>query len=322
MAFGFVESELGYRGHLGAGPVGDCRDGDGELCIGDNQSLYVEKVVDASGSLVDAPMFRRVYAGVGIAADSGEMHSLLISEDGKVYTAGSNDFGQLCLGGTGDGDIESVDYFHEVTGIPGKAVSAAVAMRFTLILLEDGRVFGCGSNEVGQIGQGQDVNLSDKPVQVEGLENIIDLAAGLKFSVFTDGSNAYGTGGNIYLQQCKFSDGEPYFEAHQVRCIFVVANCPLLKLDSACLPWLIAFTCFLNSFQWVLGQSLRCMQAVSLRIFSTMTDKFDPADAMTRASWAMATLSIQAPTIPSSQLIWMKRLSVSDQAPAHKLSSS
>lgn len=54
-AAGFIESDFGYRGHLGLGPVQDCEDEPNKLCENINDPLPVEKVVDAAGNLVDAP---------------------------------------------------------------------------------------------------------------------------------------------------------------------------------------------------------------------------------------------------------------------------
>ena len=45
-------------------------------------------------------------------------------------------------------DITSVEYFHEVYGI-SKAITAGVGDEFTLILINDRKMFGYGSNSVG-----------------------------------------------------------------------------------------------------------------------------------------------------------------------------
>lgn len=206
-AAGFIESDFGYRGHLGLGPVQNCQGDITKLCEGTNVPLPVTQVVNADGDLEDAPPFARVYAGVGVASDSGEMHALLISQDGKAYVAGSNSRGQLCLG---ELNTEYVDYFHEVKGIDN-AEQGAVGLDFTLIATGDGKVFGCGSNEFGQIGQGVDVDLSADPVQIKELNGITDLSTGLSFAIFLNGNEGkiWGSGSNIYGQLCGFTDGNP-----------------------------------------------------------------------------------------------------------------
>ncbi|KAL7534202.1 hypothetical protein ACHAXR_005726 [Thalassiosira sp. AJA248-18] len=212
---GFIESDFSYKGHLGVGPVSDCKNDSDKLCEGENDPLAITKVVNLDGKLEDAPQFERAYAGVGIPADSGEMHSLLIAKNGKVYSTGNNNKGQLCLG---DDDIDQVNLFHEIK-LPGKAFKAAVGEEFTLILLENGDVYGCGSNEVGEIGQGEDVDYSNKPVKLEGLEDINDLSTGLSFALFLseEKGKVWGTGSNLYLQQCGFTGGEPYVEVREIK---------------------------------------------------------------------------------------------------------
>mmetsp|Transcript_35448 Transcript_35448/g.62228 ORF Transcript_35448/g.62228 Transcript_35448/m.62228 type:complete len:374 (-) Transcript_35448:131-1252(-) len=213
-AAGFVESDFGYRGHLGVGEIEDCKNDKNKLCEGENDPLTIKTVIDPSGEKLDAPPFKRVYAGVGIPADSGEMHSVLIAQNGKVYITGNNNKGQLCLG---DDKIEYVDEFHEVSGIPGRARAAAVGDEFTLILTEDGEVWGCGSNEVGQIGQGDNTDYSNKPVRIKELTNIIDLSTGLSFAIFLEEKGrVWGTGSNLYGQQCGFTAGEPMTNVHEI----------------------------------------------------------------------------------------------------------
>jgi alpha-tubulin suppressor-like RCC1 family protein len=214
-AAGFIESDFGYRGHLGLGPVQKCQGDTTKLCEGTNVPLPVTTVVNAAGDLVDAPPFARVYAGVGVASDSGEMHSLLIAQNGKAYISGSNNRGQLCVG---ELNTEYVDLFHEVPGIDN-AVQGAVGLDFTLIVTEDGKVYGCGSNDFGQIGQGPDVDLSTEPVQIKELDGVTDLSTGLSFAIFLNGDagTIWGSGSNLYGQLCGFTGGNPV-TTPQVRC--------------------------------------------------------------------------------------------------------
>lgn len=219
MASGFIESGAGYRGHLGLGPVtSGCTDRDytRKLCEGNNVPGTIEEVVDASGKAVPAPTFKHAYAGVGVASDSGSMHSLLISQDGKAYISGSNSKGQLCLG---ELDTTYVDYFHEVKGIDN-VVNGAVGEDFTLLVTESGDVYGCGSNEVSQIGEGPDV--FESPTIIKGaLNGITQVATGLNFAIFLNGETGetWGSGSNIYGQLCGFTEGTPLV-IPEVRAIF------------------------------------------------------------------------------------------------------
>ena len=194
-AAGFIESDFSYKGHLG---IDDWEEGR-------NEGKQIDKVIDVGGKKVDAPPFLKVYAGAGVPSDSGEMHSMLIDQSGNVYTSGRNSKGQLCLG-----DNDDRYEFSQVGGLPKPAVAGTIGFEFTLILLEDGSVWGCGSNEFGELGLGPKVDFTDVPNKGNGLKGIKDLASGYKFAVFLDDKNVvYGTGGNIYGQQCFFTEGEP-----------------------------------------------------------------------------------------------------------------
>jgi alpha-tubulin suppressor-like RCC1 family protein len=172
---------------------------------GSNKGKQIDTVYDVKGQKMDAPKFQKAYAGAGVPSDSGEMHSMLIDENGNVYTSGRNSKGQLCLG-----DNEDRTEFSQVGGLPKPAIAGTIGFEFTFILLEDGTVWGCGSNEFGELGLGPKVDFTNKPDKGNGLNGIIDLASGYKFTVFLDSDNVvYGTGGNIYGQQCFFTEGEP-----------------------------------------------------------------------------------------------------------------
>ena len=193
-AAGFIESDFSYKGHLG---VDDWEEGP-------NTGKQIDKVF-VGNDKVNAPPFMKAYAGAGVPSDSGEMHSMLIDEDGNVYTSGRNSRGQLCLG-----DNEDRFEFSQVDGLPKPAIAGSIGYEFSLILLEDGTVWGCGSNAFGELGLGPTVDFTNKPDKVNGLKGIKQLASGYKFAVFLDDDNVvYGTGGNIYGQQCFFTEGEP-----------------------------------------------------------------------------------------------------------------
>ena len=194
---GFIESFYSYLGHLGVP-----RD---QLAEGSNDFLQVSAVADGTGQTQPAPSFAKAYAGAGAPGDARRMHSLLIDQEGAVYTAGNNDRGQLC-----HGNALQEDVFRRVD-LPGEAVAAGVGLDFTLILLADGRVLGCGSNANGELGLGDDVRLAGAPAEIAGLTDIEDVSAGLTFGLFLqrDTGKAFGTGSNLFSQLCEDTDGDP-----------------------------------------------------------------------------------------------------------------
>jgi len=201
---GFVESKTAYRGHLG---IKNWVQGSNGFAPIDEVVIYIDDVTPTN---VPAPRFTRVFAGAGTPGDARAMHSILISEEGEVFTTGNNDRGQLCLG-----DQEHRFIPHHVNYLPGPAVAASVGLDFTLILLEDGQVFGCGSNQNGEIGLGQQINhsLSATKINVGNTEEIVDLSTRWAFSLFQDASGqVFGTGSNLFSQMCKTTEGDPIFE--------------------------------------------------------------------------------------------------------------
>ena len=76
-----------------------------------------------------------------IAVHAGEYHSIALSRDGRVYTWGANEKGQLGVGG---GTIVRTPTL--VSGIPKiKAISAGT--KHTILLGVDGYVYSFGDNE-------------------------------------------------------------------------------------------------------------------------------------------------------------------------------
>ena len=218
---GFVESALGYYGHMGLGPVKteeECEDSETEFCVesaGMMGLIQITQVVNAEGEKVDAPIFKRAFGGVGTPADTGGMHSVLISEDGVVYITGNNNLHQLCLGEEFD-NVDFVDYFHEVPGI-SDVETASIGDQFTLLKTVEEQVYGCGTNQVGQIGQ-DNAEFSNVPALIPGLPRIVDMATGLRFSIFLDvKGKVWATGSNIYGQQCFYTEGTPTRTVTKVR---------------------------------------------------------------------------------------------------------
>ena len=124
--------------------------------------------------------------------------------------------GQLC-----HGDTQSQDIFKKVENLPGPVVLAAVGLDFTLLLLADGRVFGCGSNENGELGLGKDITNTTLP-RFNGMTNVADISTGLSFALYIKNSGkVFGSGSNLYGQLCSsFIKGVPRIYTSKVRLPF------------------------------------------------------------------------------------------------------
>ena len=95
------------------------------------------------------PSFRQVEgAGQNVKAlAAGLRHTVLLKEDGALWAAGYNYFGQLGLG-----DTEDRNSFTEVKSAGSDITAVAAGNYHTVILKSDGSVWATGSNFWGQLG--------------------------------------------------------------------------------------------------------------------------------------------------------------------------
>ncbi len=183
---GYIEIPENYRGHFGLGNA--------IMTRGVNTLLPILEVEDLNGNLLAAPEFRLVKAGVETTKGSGLMHSIFIDVDGNVYTAGNNNKGQLCLG-----DTESRFFPTQIPLPIGEiAAYAVVGGEFTLILTDSGKLYGCGSNESGQLGLGVEVLSVTLPDDRNGLSGVLRISAGQNFALIVTSGGLFGMGDNTF----------------------------------------------------------------------------------------------------------------------------
>ena len=102
------------------------------------------------------------------SASAGRVHSLVVTDDGTLYSFGCGAHGQLGHGTYGPGNsltpmsrggydsAYSPTKVHVTTGVDvwhgGRIVAAAAGSKHSIALAADGRVFTWGDNELGQLG--------------------------------------------------------------------------------------------------------------------------------------------------------------------------
>lgn len=137
--------------------------GSGQIGLGHTDPVTAPEQVSVPGPIT-------VIAG-------GANHTLFLVGGGEVYATGANYLGQLGVGNT---DNQSTPVI-----VPGLVEVAHVAAGFehSLAVLENGTVFAWGNNGSGQLGVGAGVGFSTVPLQVPGLDGVVEVFAGMNHSV-------------------------------------------------------------------------------------------------------------------------------------------
>lgn len=131
---------------------------------------------------------------VDVAA--GANHSLALTSNGTVWSFGADNEGQL-------GDDTAL--VQKATPVPVSALTNIVAIaaggNHSLALDGNGAVWSFGSDGSGQLGNGPGFVRQAMPVRVDGLENVVAIAAGQDFSLaLKQDGTLWSFGGNSWGQ--------------------------------------------------------------------------------------------------------------------------
>ncbi|KAG6810944.1 hypothetical protein H0H92_009685 [Tricholoma furcatifolium] len=149
-----------------------------------------------------------------VHAACGKNHTLLVSNDGSVWSAGQNNLGQC-----GHNVCPEVTSFKLVTGIAHggekeRIVKASAGVSFSLVLSDSGKIFSFGSAQNGQLGNGTTgerimtgnktaYDIEVTPVFIKELsdKHIVDIVSGPQHSLALDDSGVvYVWGYNGYCR--------------------------------------------------------------------------------------------------------------------------
>ncbi|KIH66861.1 regulator of condensation [Ancylostoma duodenale] len=142
---------------------------DGQLGLGSRSAACVKLPEQIVGAPLNA---------VGTAVTSvacGEKHTILLAEDGKMWSVGGNEDGQLGRGGRGPGSftIYPVSFSGGV-----RMLQVAAGRSHSLAVAEDGRLFAWGSNEHGQLAMPRHISWQETPKRVGELTEVVQVACG------------------------------------------------------------------------------------------------------------------------------------------------
>jgi len=121
---------------------------------------------------------------------AGGQHAIALKSDGSVWAWGSNFYGQL---GNGEQTKYNEDYEISINNdatVPIKifddAIDISAGDNFTLILTKDNELYGCGSNEYGQLGLDEYINYLE-PTFIAA--NVISIEARRDVSAYITSDN-------------------------------------------------------------------------------------------------------------------------------------
>jgi uncharacterized repeat protein (TIGR01451 family) len=152
------------------------------------------------------------FAPTGISPQlaAGDMHSLVLKNDGTIWAWGDNQMSQLGNGSTLDSPIPV-----QVSGLTSVTEVAGGMGTFSLALRSDGTVWAWGLNGQGQLGDGTLITRS-VPIQVTGLTGMTAVAGAQNHSlalksdgtVWAWGDNDLGTLGDGTTSDYRVTAGQ------------------------------------------------------------------------------------------------------------------
>lgn len=129
----------------------------GQLGIGSfNDQMSPTQIIDSSSNNINNVQ----------SISSGFSYSLILNENGTVYSSGDNTYGQLANGNMGNGIksnfFDVINISTDSSGYNGNnAIAIANGDYHTLVLLDSGKVMASGRNNYGQLGIGNTIDVSE-----------------------------------------------------------------------------------------------------------------------------------------------------------------
>lgn len=134
------------------------------------------------------------FNGNAIYVSSGWESLFVVTNDGKLFSCGSNNYGQLGLGNS-----SNVNVFNQVPGDGWRMVSCG--WFHTMAIKNDGTLWGCGANFSGQLGIGLGSSQEQSFVKINNDNDWRWVACGYDFTVARKADGTLWATGNNYVGQ-------------------------------------------------------------------------------------------------------------------------
>ena len=131
-----------------------------------------------------------------MACASGENHTVTLSEDGTVYSFGSNKTGELGLGHN-----KNVSLPTPIPNLP-KINMISCGGYFTVCVDHEGFIWSFGDNHRGHLGTGNKTNFNI-PQKIEDIPPVLSVSCGFEHTlIITNDSNLWSWGSNSAGKLC------------------------------------------------------------------------------------------------------------------------
>mmetsp|Transcript_6301 Transcript_6301/g.18120 ORF Transcript_6301/g.18120 Transcript_6301/m.18120 type:complete len:425 (-) Transcript_6301:180-1454(-) len=169
---------------------------------------------------VEAPRRVEQFVDAGeavVQVACGGQHTLVLTDEGRVYSTGKGEFGRLGHGGSHDEtEFREIEYFYDADdsvlakGEAVKIVKVGAGSNYSAALSSSGELWLWGSNDNGQLGLGEEA-MGDmysaelyprlvRSLPSDGLR-VVDFACGTyQILVLTDQGSLYEWGGKTWLE--------------------------------------------------------------------------------------------------------------------------
>jgi len=168
----------------------------------------------ALGDIWNSTLFQEIKIPKNIAeVKCASNRTIIRLTNGILVGCGENRFGQLGLG-----DILNRNRFERIGGVPHNVAEIILGSEHTIIRLMDGTLMGCGNNQFGQLGLGDNLPRTSFR-EIKGIpKNILKVITTLHTIIVLTNGTLLGCGSNRYgqLGLGDYSDRHLFEEIKQI----------------------------------------------------------------------------------------------------------